>query len=109
MNISTGHTISQSLYTKLNYRLERDLTPVVVLGSSPLIMTIHPGIPAKNVAELIAWAKKTRTTYASGGVGVISHLSMEMFKLAAGIDMTKCLTRARDRALWTCSRATCIS
>lgn len=88
MNISTAHTISQSLYTKLNYRLERDLTPVVVLGSSPLIMTIHPGIPAKNVAELIAWAKKNRITYASGGVGVISHLSMEMFKLAAAIDMT---------------------
>jgi len=88
MNISTAHTISQTLYTKLGYSLERDLTPVVVLGSSPLIMVVHPGIPAKNVTELIAWAKKNRLIYASGGVGVISHLSMEMFKLAAGIDAT---------------------
>ncbi len=88
MNISTAHTISQTLYTKLGYSLERDLTPVVVLGSSPLIMVVHPGIPAKNVPELIAWAKKNRLIYASGGVGVISHLSMEMFKVAAGIDAT---------------------
>ena len=88
MNISTAHTISQTLYSKLNYSLERDLTPVVVLGSSPLIMVVHPGIPAKNVAELIVWAKKNRLIYASGGIGVISHLSMEMFKLAGGIDAT---------------------
>ena len=88
MNISTAHTISQTLYTKLNYSLARDLTPVVVLGTAPLIMVINPGIPAKDVSELIGWAKKNRLIYASGGVGVISHLSMEMFKLAAGIDAT---------------------
>ena len=52
MNISTAHTISQTLYTKLDYSLERDLTPVVVLGNSPLIMVVTAGIPAKNVAEL---------------------------------------------------------
>ncbi|MEO7727875.1 MAG: tripartite tricarboxylate transporter substrate binding protein [Burkholderiales bacterium] len=88
MNISTAHAISQTLYSKLNYSLARDLTPVVVLGVSPLIMVIHAGIPAKNVAELVDWAKKNRLIYASGGVGVISHLSMEMFKVAAKIDAT---------------------
>ena len=88
MNISTAHTISQTLYTKLNYSLERDLAPVVVLGVSPLIMVVHAGIPAKNVAELVEWAKTNRLIYASGGVGVISHLAMEMFKVAAKIDAT---------------------
>jgi tripartite-type tricarboxylate transporter receptor subunit TctC len=88
MNISTAHTISQTLYTRLNYNLERDLTPVVVLGSSPLMMVVNPGIPVKSVAELVAWAKKNRLIYASGGVGVISHLSLEMFKVAAGFDAT---------------------
>ncbi len=88
MNISTAHAISQTLYMKLNYSLERDLTPVVVLGVSPLIMVINAGIPAKNVAELVDWAKKNRLIYASGGVGVISHLSMEMFKVAAKIEAT---------------------
>jgi len=88
MNISTAHTISQTLYTKLDYSLERDLTPVTVLGISPLIMVVNAGIPAKSVAELIAEAKKRKLAYASGGVGVISHLAMEMFKVAAKIDAT---------------------
>ena len=88
MNISTAHTISQTLYTKLDYSLERDLTPVVVLGNSPLIMVVNAGIPAKSVAELVDLAKKRKLVYASGGVGVISHLSMEMFKVTAKIDAT---------------------
>jgi tripartite-type tricarboxylate transporter receptor subunit TctC len=88
MNISTAHAISQTLYAKLDYSLERDLTPVVVLGNSPLIMVVNAGIPAKNVAELVAWAKNNRLIYASGGIGVISHLSMEMFKVATKIDAT---------------------
>lgn len=88
MNISTAHTISQTLYTRLDYNLERDLTPVTVLGISPLIMVVNAGIPAKSVAELVTEAKKRKLTYASGGVGVISHLSMEMFKVAAKIDVT---------------------
>jgi len=88
MNISTAHAISQTLYAKLDYSLERDLMPVVVLGNSPLIMVVNAGIPAKSVAELVDWAKKNRLIYASGGIGVISHLSMEMFKVAARIDAT---------------------
>ena len=88
MNISTAHTISQTLYAKLDYSLERDLTPVVVLGNSPLIMVVNAGIPAKSVAELVDWAKKNRLIYASGGIGVISHLSMEMFKVTTKIDAT---------------------
>ncbi len=88
MNISTAHTISQSLYSKLDYSLERDLTPVVVLGTASLIMVIHAGLPSKNVGELVTWGKGNRLVYASGGVGVISHLAMEMFKVAAKIDST---------------------
>jgi tripartite-type tricarboxylate transporter receptor subunit TctC len=88
MNISTAHAIAQTLYTRLNYKLERDLTPVVVLGNSPLIMVVNAGVPAKSVAEFIDVAKKRKLVYASGGAGVISHLSMEMFKIAAKIDAT---------------------
>lgn len=88
MNISTAHTISQTLYTRLDYNLERDLTPVVVLGNSPLIMVVSAALPAKSVTELVDLAKKRKLAYASGGVGVISHLAMEMFKVAAKIDAT---------------------
>jgi tripartite-type tricarboxylate transporter receptor subunit TctC len=88
MNISTAHAISQTLYTKLDYSLERDLTPVVVLGNSPLIMIVNTSLPVKSVAELVDLAKKRKLIYASGGAGVISHLGMEMFKVAAKIDVT---------------------
>jgi tripartite-type tricarboxylate transporter receptor subunit TctC len=88
MNISTAHTIAQTLYTKLDYHLERDLTPVVVLGNSPLIMVINAGLPVKSVSELVDLAKKRKMVYASGGAGVISHLGMEMFKVAAKFDAT---------------------
>src|ERR671912_763212 len=69
MNISTAHTISQTLYTRLDYNLERDLTPVTVLGNSPLIMVIHAGLPVKSVSEFIDLAKKRKLIYASGGAG----------------------------------------
>lgn len=88
LNISTAHTISQTLYAKLGYSLERDLTPVVWLGGSSLIMVVTPSLPVKSVAELVAWAKGNSLVYASGGVGVISHLSLEMFKGAARINAT---------------------
>jgi tripartite-type tricarboxylate transporter receptor subunit TctC len=88
MNISTAHTISQTLYRKLDYSLERDLAPVSVLGNSSLIMVVHGGLPVKSVSELVTWARGNRLVYASGGVGVISHLAMEMFKVTAKIDAT---------------------
>lgn len=88
MNISTAHTISQTLYRKLDYSLERDLAPVTVLGNSSLIMVVHGGLPVKSVADLVTWARGNRLVYASGGVGVISHLAMEMFKVTTKIDAT---------------------
>ena len=88
MNISTAHAISQTLYAKLDYHLERDLSPVVVLGNSALIMVVPTGMTVKSVSELVDWAKKNRLIYASGGIGVISHLSMEMFKVATKIEAT---------------------
>jgi tripartite-type tricarboxylate transporter receptor subunit TctC len=86
LNISSAHTIAQSLYAKLNYSLERDLAPVVHFASSPLVMTLNAAIPATSLSEYVAWAKTNKSAYASGGVGVISHLSVEMFKHAAGFD-----------------------
>ena len=88
LSISTAHAIGQTLYRKLNYSLERDLASVAILGSAPLMTVVHPSLPVKTVPELIAHAKTTRLAYASGGVGVISHLSMEMLKQAAKFDAT---------------------
>lgn len=86
LNISTAHVIAQSLYPKLGYSLVRDLTPVVYLGSSPLITAVSGTLPIRTVPELIAWAKQNKMVYGSGGIGAISHLSMEMLKVSAGIE-----------------------
>lgn len=88
LNISTAQTISQTLYAKLGYNLERDFTPVAMLGYSPLMIAIHPGVGAKTVSEFATIAKAKPLSYASGGIGTISHLSGEMLKRAVGFDMT---------------------
>lgn len=86
LSISSAHTIAATLYPKLNYNLEKDLAPVALLAASPLIMTINPNMPVKSVRDFINWAKSNQMTFASGGVGTISHLAPEMFKQAAGIN-----------------------
>jgi len=88
LNISTAQAISATLYSKLGYNLERDLAPVALLGSSPLIIGIHPGVGARNVMEFAAVSKQKPLSYASGGVGTISHLSGEMLKRALNFNMT---------------------
>jgi len=88
LNISTAQVISQSLYAKLPYSLERDLTPVVLLAYTPLIVTVHNGIAAKAVPDLVAVAKSMKLVNASGGHGTISHLSGEMLKRAVGFEAT---------------------
>ena len=88
LNISTAQVISQSLYAKLGYSLERDLAPVVMLAYTPLVVTVHNGIAAKGVSDLVAVAKTTKLVNASGGHGTISHLSGEMFKRAVGFNAT---------------------
>ncbi|MCC6534077.1 MAG: tripartite tricarboxylate transporter substrate binding protein [Burkholderiales bacterium] len=88
LSISTAHAIGQTLYQRLGYSLERDLVAVSILGSSPLITVVNAGVPVKSVPELVKHAKGTKIAYASGGVGVISHLSMEMLKQAGGFDAT---------------------
>lgn len=88
LNVSTAQVISQSLYAKLGYSLERDLAPVVLLAYTPLVVTVHNGIAAKAVPDLVAVAKNMKLVNASGGHGTISHLSGEMLKRAVGFDAT---------------------
>ena len=84
LNISTAQAISQSLYAKLGYYLERDLTPVILLATSPLIVALHPGVNARGVRDLVAASKTQPIRFSSGGIGTISHLSGEMLSRAVG-------------------------
>ena len=86
LNISTAQAISQSLYARLGYSLERDLTPVILLATSPLIVAINPGVNARGVADLITVSKARPVRFSSGGIGTISHLSGEMLSRAVGFE-----------------------
>ena len=88
LNVSTAQVISQSLYAKLGYNLERDLAPVVLLAYTPLVVTVHNGIAVKTVPDLVAVSKTIKLVNASGGHGTISHLSGEMLKRAVGFNAT---------------------
>ncbi len=81
--------ISQSLYPKLGYNLIRDFEPVAFMASVPFILVVHPSLPVKNVKDLVALAKTKRgeLTYASTGSGSTPHLTAEILRGLAGIEI----------------------
>jgi len=87
--ISGAHAINPSIYAKLPYDSVRDFAPVTMFASGPALLVVHPSVPAKSVKELIALAKARpgQINYASAGIGTPPHLSGELFKTMAGINM----------------------
>ena len=81
--------VSPALYKKLGYDPANDFVPIGLIGSNPNSLVVHPSVAAKSVAEFIALAKSRpgKLNYASPGVGTSPQLSMEMFKLNAGLDI----------------------
>jgi len=86
---STELTIIASLFKKLPFDITKDLAPVTLLASFPLLLVVHPSLEAKSSQELIALAKARpgQVNYASNGNGTISHISAEMFKSMTGINL----------------------
>ena len=82
--------VNVSLYKKSTIDPLRDLMPVSWISSVPLVLVVHPSVPAKNVKELVALAKKRsgKMNVASNGSGTTSHLSIEMLRQLAGVDVT---------------------
>jgi tripartite-type tricarboxylate transporter receptor subunit TctC len=81
--------INPSIYAKLSYDPVRDYAPVTLVASTTQAIVVHPSLPAKTIPELIALARARpgQLNYASAGIGAPSHLSGELFKQMAGIDM----------------------
>lgn len=80
--------INASLYKKISYDPLRSFTPIINLGYLPNVLVVHPGIPVKNVKELIGYGKANpgKLSYASSGNGASSHLAGVMFNKLAGTD-----------------------
>ncbi|MCA6122694.1 tripartite tricarboxylate transporter substrate binding protein [Bradyrhizobium sp. WSM 1704] len=78
------------LYKKLPYDPARDFRLLAVVTDAPMIMEVHPSVPAKTIAEFVAYAKKNpgKLNFGSAGTGGTVHLAGEMFKQMAGVEMT---------------------
>ena len=83
------HAINPALYKKLPYDAERDFTPIALVAMAPVTIVVHPLQPVSNVTELVALAKRMpgKLNYGSAGAGTPGHLTGEMFKSTAGIDI----------------------
>ena len=81
------HAIAPTLYgAKLSYNVFTDFTPIMLAATFPTVIVMHPSVPAKNAQEFVALAKSQpgKLTYSSAGTGNGSHLTVEMFRAAAG-------------------------
>jgi tripartite-type tricarboxylate transporter receptor subunit TctC len=99
--VSSPNTTNATLYDNLNYNFIRDIAPVAGISREPNVMVVNPSVPAKTVPEFIAYAKANpgKINYASAGIGSSQHMSGEMFKMMAGIDMVHVPHRGTAPAL----------
>jgi tripartite-type tricarboxylate transporter receptor subunit TctC len=86
---ATHHVINPSLFRKLPYDTRKDFSPIAVVATAPNALFVNKDFPAKTVAELVAMAKNDpgKLSFGSTGIGGANHLSGEMFKQMAGIDL----------------------
>ena len=82
-------SINQLTYKKVLYDAVRDFAPISLVVSLPSVLVVHPSVPARSLAELVALAKQKpdQLTYASAGIGTNPHLSMELLKTMTGIEI----------------------
>jgi tripartite-type tricarboxylate transporter receptor subunit TctC len=87
--VGATNAVNATLYEKLNFNFIRDIAPVAGMIRVPLIMEVHPSVPAKTVPEFIAFAKANpgKINMASGGNGTTLHVSGELFKMMTGVNM----------------------
>jgi tripartite-type tricarboxylate transporter receptor subunit TctC len=87
--VDPSASINATLYEKLNYNFIRDIATVAGIVRMPLVMVVHPSVPATTVPELIAYAKANpgRINMASPGIGTPGHVAGELFKMMTGTEM----------------------
>jgi tripartite-type tricarboxylate transporter receptor subunit TctC len=98
---TSANAINASLYDKLNFNFVRDVTQIASLVRGPLVLVVNPSFPAATVPAFIAYAKSNprKLNIASSGNGTVAHVSAEMFKMLAGLDMVHVPYRGSPPAL----------
>jgi tripartite-type tricarboxylate transporter receptor subunit TctC len=87
--VGSPNAINATLYDNLNFNFTRDIAPVASFIRGALVMVVHPSVPATTLPEFIAYAKanQSKLSYGSGGIGGITHITAELFKMMAGVNM----------------------
>ena len=87
--VATPNTLSGLLHDNLSFDFVRDIAPVGYIGATPFVMVVAPQFPAQTVAEFISYAKANpgKVNMASNGTGNLTHISGELFKMMAGVDL----------------------
>ncbi|HZN27076.1 MAG TPA: tripartite tricarboxylate transporter substrate-binding protein, partial [Burkholderiales bacterium] len=87
LSTTSSYPGTVAVRAKLPFDPERGLVPVAMIARAPIVLAVHPSVPAKTVKEFIAVAKKRPLNYSSSGTGGNNHIAMELFSQAAGIKM----------------------
>jgi tripartite-type tricarboxylate transporter receptor subunit TctC len=87
--VGAPNAINPALYPKLNFDFVRDIAPVAAIASVPMVLIVHPSVPATTIPEFIAYARAhpKKVNMASSGVGTTPHLAGELFRMMADVDI----------------------
>jgi tripartite-type tricarboxylate transporter receptor subunit TctC len=85
--MSTTQVIASRLFPNVPYDLAKDFSPVSFIGSAPLVLVVNAKVPVRSVEELLNLSRTRQVNYASAAIGTVGHLSMEMLKGMARVDM----------------------
>jgi tripartite-type tricarboxylate transporter receptor subunit TctC len=98
--VVAANTVNASLYDQLPFNFIRDIAPVASVSRVPLVVTVHPSVPARSFPELLAYARANpgRINMGSTGNGGMPHLAGELFKMMAGVDLVHTPFRGADGA-----------
>ena len=98
---ATSLASNPSLQKKMSFDPLKDLIPISQCCGVPMVVVVHPALPIRSIAELVAYAKAKpgRLTFASSGIGTSSHLAAELFKQQAGVDLTHIPYKADSQAM----------
>jgi tripartite-type tricarboxylate transporter receptor subunit TctC len=99
--VVSNHTTNSALHPKMPYDALKDFAPIIMMARTPVVLYAHPSLPADNLKELAALAKTKpgELNFGSAGVGSMTHLTAELFKTKAGIDLTHVLYRGGTPAM----------
>jgi len=87
--VPNSHTSNPYLYPKLPYDAVKDFTPISIVGTSPLVLAMHPSVPVKDVRSLIALAKARpgELAFATSGIGSVGHMAGSLFEMSTGVKL----------------------